>query len=445
MPPRFLAQSFPVSTDSRVPSTSPMPTPLARVSRRCIRRRPPESYGRPVLFLQVAAGLHLASPTVTFLPPAANKPPMTAPRFLEQSPSRGRAAHLTYISRRNTMIFRNIQKFLFLAMLVTLMGAAPALHAQNTMVVTSSNASPNQLLVYNSSGALIQTLPTGGNGGVAGNSGGIEARGSQVAVVNFGSNSVSMFEQGANGFWLSQSVPTISSPVSVAFGGSHLYILGTTTVESHRIFGSEVSVAPDGVVDLLVADGSAAQVGVLLNQLIITEKSNMIETVNLLRDGSASGVPTMVANIPSNVNAPFGLVTRGNDAYVTIAHANEISLVRNGAVLTVTGSGTQHAPCWLTLVGPFLFSSNSPSLSVSKYAAFGQKIIQDAAVAASLNGSPTDIASGDGVVAVVDGSGAVSHLSVFGLDEDGNLTLKGSTTISAPANGVAVMRDEMRN
>ena len=57
-------------------------------------------------------------------------------------------------------------------------------------------------------------------------------------------------------------------------------------------------------------------------------------------------------NIPANVDTPFGLVTRSNDAYVTIAHADEISLVRNGQVLTVTASGTQHAPCWLALVGP---------------------------------------------------------------------------------------------
>jgi hypothetical protein len=149
-----------------------------------------------------------------------------------------------------------------------------------------------------------------------------------------------------------------------------------------------------------------------------------------------------VKNIPANVNAPFGLVTRGNNAYVTIAHADEISLVRDGAVLTVTPSGTQHAPCWLTLVGPFLFSSNSPSLSVSRYAVYGQKIVQDAAVAASFNGAPTDITSGDGLVAVIDGNGPVSHLSVFQVDEDGNLTLKAASTIHNPVNGVAIVRGE---
>ena len=95
-----------------------------------------------------------------------------------------------------------------------------------------------------------------------------------------------------------------------------------------------------------------------------------------MSDDAITGLPTLVSNIPYNVNAPFGLVTRRDKAYVTIAHANEISLMRH-----------------------FLFSSNSPSKSVSRYVVFGDKIVQDAAVAASLNGNPTDIASRDGYVA----------------------------------------------
>jgi hypothetical protein len=179
---------------------------------------------------------------------------------------------------------------------------------------------------------------------------------------------------------------------------------------------------------------------VVQNQLVITEKSATIETVNLSADGAVSGAATLVANIPANPLAPFGLVTRGNDAYVTIAHSNQITLVRNGTVLTVTGSGTQSAPCWLTLEGPFLFSSNSPSKSVSRYAVYGQKIVQDAAVAASINGNPTDIATAGGLVAVVDSNGTVSHLSIFTVDEDGNLTLVNAASLALGANGVAVVR-----
>jgi hypothetical protein len=343
------------------------------------------------------------------------------------------------------MNFRKIQKFCFAGLASAFLGAAPAVLAStnpNTLVVTSSNATKNQLLVYNTEGKLIQTVATQGQGGASGNSGGIEVKDNVVAVVNFGSRSVSIFERWGNGFVLRQLVPTASSPLSVAFGKDHFYILGTTTVESHWMNESYVSSGVDGVATLLIADGSAAQVGVLPGQLVVTEKSNMSETVNLTADGAVTGVPTMVANIPSNVNAPFGLVTRGNDAYVTIAHANEISLVRNGAILTITGSGTQNAPCWLTLVGPFMFSSNSPSMTVSRYAVYGQKIVQDAAVVATFNGDPTDIASGDGLVAVVDGLGALSHLSIFSVDEDGNLTLLNAETISGAANGVAVVRGQ---
>lgn len=91
---------------------------------------------------------------------------------------------------------------------------------------------------------------------------------------------------------------------------------------------------------------------------------------------------------------------------------------------------------------PFLFSSNSPSKSVSRYAVYGQKIVQDAAVAATFGGSPTDIAYKHGVAAVIDSSGAVSHVSVFNVDQDGNLALRGSATLnSAKTNGVAIVSD----
>ena len=44
-------------------------------------------------------------------------------------------------------------------------------------------------------------------------------------------------------------------------------------------------------------------------------------------------------------------------------------------------------------------------MSVSRYAVYGQKIVQDAAVAASLKGDPTDIDTADGFLAVIDRPG----------------------------------------
>lgn len=317
--------------------------------------------------------------------------------------------------------------------------AAAAFAQGQPLIVTASNAANNQLLVYNANAHLVQTISTQGAGGVSGNAGGIATWQTHVAVVNFGSKTVALFERGSNGYYFSRVIPAESSPVSVAFGNNHLYILGTTEVESHALSSSGVSATADGTVPLLIGDGSAAQVGVLAGQLIVSEKSNAIETINLAINGAVTGPAVMVANIPENVNAPFGLVTRGNNAYVTIAHANEISLVRNDEVLTVTGSGTQMAPCWVTLEGSFLFSSNSPSMSISRYAVYGEQIVQDAAVAATLNGTPTDIAYSSRLIGVIDGAGTVSHLSIFSVDEDGNLALKASATIQGAANGMAVV------
>ena len=327
------------------------------------------------------------------------------------------------------------------ALMLVVAGAAHA-HDGKALIVTASNTASNQLLVYSQTGALLRQIPTLGQGGVGGNAGGIAQNHARLAVVNFGSGNVSVFAKNAerDDLQLERVVPASASPVSVAFGDDHLYILTTTHVESHPIDNNGVNSTADGSAALLVADGSAAQVGIVTGQLIISEKSNAIETVLLDRRGAVAGKATLVTNIPSNVNAPFGLATRGRDAYVTIAHADEISLVRNDEVLALTGSGTQHAPCWVTLDGSFLFSANSPSHSVSRYIVHGRTIIQDAAVVATFNGSPTDITSGAGLAAVVDSNGTVSHLSIFDVDEDGTFGLLGVATIgTTTTNGVAVV------
>lgn len=311
------------------------------------------------------------------------------------------------------------------------------------LVVTASNTANNILLVYDTRGGLVEQSPTGGSGGVTGNAGGIAQNHDLLAVVNFGSGNVSVFRKNGEGapLQLAKIVPALSNPVSIVFGRNHLYILTATYIESHRIDRYGVNATADGKAQLAHADGSAAQVGVIGGQLIITEKSNAIETVDLTGQGAVFGPTRLVANIPANVNAPFGLATRGKDAYVTIAHANEISLVRNDAVLTVTGSGTQMAPCWVALDGPFLFSANSPSHSVSRYTVFGHKIVQDAAVVASFDGAPTDITYRDNLAAVVDGNGSTSHVSIFNVDGDGDFALKSSVTIdSGSTNGIAIVR-----
>jgi hypothetical protein len=332
---------------------------------------------------------------------------------------------------------------------VALLGAVSPIIAgdhDRSLVVTSSNSPDNQLLVFDTSGGLIQSVPTLGQGGAGGNAGGIATKNGAVAVVNFGSQTVSLFSRGDDGFELRQVVPVASQPVSVAFGKDHLYVLGTTTIESHRIEGEAIEAAADGIVALLQADGSAAQVGVVGDELVITEKSGTIERVQL-RDGAVFGAPVAVP-LPVGVSdAPFGLVTRGSNAYVTIANSDVVGVVKNGRATAFAATGTpggagQHAPCWIALVGPFLFTTNSPSHSVSRLIAGGANIVLDAPVVAQTAGAPIDVAAEGDLLALVESDGGgVSHLTQFRIDEDGNLTRTVSTLIANAANGIAIITE----
>ena len=326
--------------------------------------------------------------------------------------------------------------------LLTSGNAAIGAEKARTLVVTSSNSANNQLLVYDTAGTLVESVTTLGQGGVDGNAGGIATQDGSVAVVNFGSQSVTVFSRGVSGFELRQLLPTLSPPVSVAFGKNHLYVLGTTTVESHRIGHDGVESGADGSVGLLAADASAAQVGIVGDQLIVTEKSGTVELVPL-RAGAVDGTPVSVSLPADSRDTPFGLVTRGSSAYVTIAHSDLIGLVKNGRLVALAATGTpggpgQHSPCWIAVVGPYLFTSNSPSHSISRLVAGGQSIVLDLPVAAHTAGAPIDIAAdGDRLAVVESNGGGVTHLTQFTIDEDGNLTQTVSTAIAGAANGVA--------
>jgi hypothetical protein len=313
------------------------------------------------------------------------------------------------------------------------------------VIVTASNDADNRLLVFDTAGVLLESLPTLGQGGASANAGGIATSNGLIAVVNFGSQTVSLFARAEAGFELRQRVGAGSSPVSVAFGTDHLYVLGTTTVESHRIGQGGVEDAPDGVAALLASDGSAAQVGVVGDQLLLTEKSvRSVESVRL-RAGAVVGTVTAVA-LPTGANdTPFGFATRGSNAYVTIAGSDAVAVLKDATVTEIAQTGTpggqgQHSPCWAALAGLYLFTTNSPSHSISRLIVGGRHIALDAPVAAQTGGAPIDIASDGTLLAVVESNGSgMSHLTQFRIDQDGNLTPTTSTPIASAANGVAIV------
>ena len=322
-------------------------------------------------------------------------------------------------------------------------GVVAAAERNGVVIVTSSNTADNRLLVYDTAGTLIQEVPTSGQGGAGGNAGGIATSNGTVAVVNFGSQTVSLFSRGEGGFELRQTIPASSQPVSVAFGQTHLYVLGTTTLESHRIGPDGVAALADGTTGLLIADGSAAQVGVAGDELIVTEKSGAIERIQL-REGAVFGTPVALALSEGPSNTPFGLTTRGSNAYVTFAGSDTVGVVKNGrqtafAATGIPGGAGQHSPCWIAVVGPYLFTTNSPSRSVSRLIAGGANILLDAAVAAQTTLAPIDVAAEGDLLALVETGGGASLVTQFHIDEDGNLTRTVSTPVPSAANGIAIV------
>lgn len=339
------------------------------------------------------------------------------------------------------------KRFQFFILFLFTLGFTPLQGIGNTYeVLTASNdANRNELLVYDANGKLLQAISTDGQGGVPPHivGGGIAKTSNFVAVINYNSQTVSLFKQQQGAFKLLQVLPTLSKPVSLAFGNNYLYILGTTTIESHAMSGNGVNERPDGSAQLLVGDGSAAQVGYLSNQLIISERSNMIELVNLNNGTVTDNInPVQLPPAPGN-DTPVGLATRGSTAFVTIAHSDEVGLVRNGKLVKVLSSGTQHAPCWLTLTGSWLFCSNTPSKSISRYNVSENNIAIAELIAVKTQGEPTDIDAQADILAAIEMGNNGNYLSQFKIDPNGNLKLINSVPTSKNANGIAVIQLQM--
>lgn len=328
--------------------------------------------------------------------------------------------------------------FLFVLSFITFQA-----EANNYLIVTASNdVNDNKLLVYSSDGKLLQSLSTGGQGGVDPDivGGAIAENGTYLAVINYNSQSVSLFKQEGGLYQKIQTIDTLSKPVSLAFGHDHLYILGTTTIESHKMKGDRLENTPDGSTDLLVGDGSGAQVGVLLKQLIISERSNTIELVDMQNGAVGQNIVPVQLPPPPNNDTPVGLVTRGNVAYVTIAHSDKVGVVKDGELIKLVSSGSQHAPCWLALQGSWLYSSNTPSKTLSRYRVTDNSIeLVEEIAARSQKGLPSDMDANGGILAVLETDKGMAYLTQYRINNDGKLNLINSFSTAPKANGVAVI------
>ena len=328
-------------------------------------------------------------------------------------------------------------------------------------VIMTNDPLANQIKVYDvDTHALLQTLSTQGKGGVGGNARGVKQfNGELFAAVNNGSNTVAIYRRDGNGLRFDKLVTTTSAPVSVDFGHDHLYVAGTSTVDSFVVHGHRVEWM-DGTTGLELAgggvppNGSTAQVGVLNERrLLVTLKTDpepgTVDIVSL-RDGAITGAAPVAVSAPAGTLTPFGFsVYPDGTALITLAHSSQDGLFRNGAFTSVIAAG-QAAPCWMTRAGKYVFTANTGSKTISRLIGTGNNVFVDSSVAASIvtGGAPSDIDADEGVVGVIDRAAGQSHLSLFTNNKFGELTASGApiTLGVANANGVAIMaptdRDE---
>jgi len=316
------------------------------------------------------------------------------------------------------------------ACLCALAAITAGIHADGhgrTLVVTMTNdPAANEIRVYDgNSHVLLQRLSTHGKGGAAGNARGIkQSDGTLVAVVNNGSSTVAIFQRIGDTLKFDKLISTTSPPVSVDFGNEHLYVAGTTTVDSFVVHeksvewldGTSVLALADGGTP---ADGGTAQVGVVgEKQLLVTLKTDpdpgTVDVVALKR-GRIIGAAAVAVSAPEGTLTPFGFATYPDgSALITLAHSNHDALFRDGAFTAVVAAG-QNASCWMTRAGKYVFVANTGSRTISRLVGTGSHVFVDAPIAADIvtGGAPADIDADAGFLAVVDHVAGQSHVSTF--------------------------------
>jgi hypothetical protein len=322
------------------------------------------------------------------------------------------------------------------------------------LFLTATNGVTNYLAVIDTRTRQTTYVATGGNGGVpqGSNAGGVAVDGKIAAVINYGSSNVTIFVRHGDAMKPTQMITTSSPPVSVAFGSGHLVVLGLTTAQSFAVYGNTVETSADGQISLLLGDKSAGQIVTYDGGVAYTEKTGSVAEVTLSTDGMPGlGNTNQAVALPAapNNNTPLGLIGRGANIYLTIAHSDLEALVVNGQIVSTAIGPTPftnaagaiiHAPCWNALSGQFLYASDSPGSQLLRYMVSDTNIFYDKPGVAALSGAPTDLSIEGSLLGVIDGgNGSVSHASLFSIDSEGELTLLFAVKIPGAINGAAII------
>lgn len=350
---------------------------------------------------------------------------------------------------------------------------APSLdRASNTVgqVYTMSNqVAGNAVLAYDraADGSLVAagSYPTGGagTGGGLGNQGGIvlDDAGNRLAVVNAGSNDVSLFR--VNGDGSLELTDRISSggtmPISVTISHDVLYVLnagGAGNISGFAISPSgELSGIAGSTRPLSSGASGPAQVSFAPGgqSLVVTEKAtNAISTYAVDHNGVATG-PIVT---PSSGATPFGFgFTRSgtlvvSEAFGGAANASAVSSYGGDIdgtwdVISASVATTETAACWIVVTnsGRYAYTTNAGSGTISGYGIQqgGLTLLDASGVTGNIGAGsgPSDMAVSRDSRFLYARAGGVNQIAIFGIASDGSLASLGGWITGLPAgwNGLA--------
>lgn len=257
---------------------------------------------------------------------------------------------------------------------------------QGTLYTESNQATGNQVLVgralpngkvaplgaYSTDGLGTGASPNSQGGVVLGDGGRL------LAVVNGGSNSVSVFAVRHDGsLALLRVAPSGGTdPISVTIDGAFVYVLnaGTATVPAnlggfsllswHQAFSQSLSAGASSPEEVAASpDGRV---------LVVTEKASNTIDVFALRRFGAIGSPVTTTLAAGTGPYGFSFLSNGDLVVSEAAFGGlaTFSLGRNGTLTQISQvADGQLAPCWTTLAlnGHEVFTTNAHSGTISAY------------------------------------------------------------------------------
>lgn len=332
--------------------------------------------------------------------------------------------------------------------------------------MTNSTAG-NAVLAFNraADGSLTAagSFATGGTGTSAGlgNQGGLVLEHEWLAVVNAGSNDVSLFRVNGDGsLSLTDRVSSGGTmPISVTIDGALLYVLnagGSGNISGFSIAANGDLTAIAGSTRPL-SSGAAGPAQIEFTPggqwLVVTEKAtNRITTYAVGLNGAASAPVSTSAS--GSTPFGFGFTNSGflvvSEAFGGAVNGSAVASydgTTNGSWSVVSPSTftTETAACWIVVTnsGRYAYTTNAGSGTITGYA-----IQQGALTILDADGVTGNIGAGSGPsdMAVSRDSkflyaraGSPNRIVVFSIDADGSLTAIGGGASGLPAgwNGLA--------